>query len=322
MPENNLAIRIKFYTGRKGAFSSDKPSILCDSVFDKQIKLSSYPLQLKESDTIFLYCDGFDNQVEAFQVGKRIQHALLIACLKREIFINIGKDKASICGGPVKQMMMEQHRIQCLEDVHGIQIYNANQKTQFLAGPRYPVKIHLRNCAEDVLTDINNFLSQDIQLTNKDLLALELYNASDFEMTTRTRFLLLMLSIETLIEPGKKSEKAQSLIDELKENVSNRDIDQVEKEVLLTGLSGLKDQSITMRGRNLANKYLNPTNKYSNLNPDEFFSKCYKARSKLVHSGNDEDVKDVIASLEVFVRDLLVSKLLIRSKASRHYLSI
>ena len=256
-----------------------------------------------------MHCEGFDNQSEAYDVGKKIQLSLLLACLKREIFIDIGKGKASIfLSESVKQMMWEKHKVQYLEEIHGVQVYDVNKKTQFARGPRHGVKIHLLNYAEDVLADITKFLSKDIKITNRDLLALELYNASDFETSPRASFLTLMLATETLLESATKSIKTQSVIDDISQHVLNSDIEKGEKDALITGIKNMKQQSFKWKGEKLATTYLSNGKKYHGLSPEKFFSKCYNIRGKLVHSGHFKT--DIGPTLEVFVRDLLVNKLI------------
>lgn len=52
-------------------------------------------------------------------------------------------------------------------------------------------------------------VSLDLSLTDRDFLALFLFNASFFQQSCESRFLVLMTTIEAMLEPPPRSDAAQ-----------------------------------------------------------------------------------------------------------------
>ena len=114
-------------------------------------------------------------------------------------------------------------------------------------------------------------------------LALELYNAHLFEVSTRARFLHLVSIVETLSKPGRQQasliEHLNELVKQAKEHLNALDsVSQDDRDNFIQRLNELKCESISSACRTLVRKYLgDPAAKV--------FKECYNVRSKLVHEG-------------------------------------
>ena len=141
------------------------------------------------------------------------------------------------------------------------------------------------------------------------MIAFTLFNASFFQPTADTRFILLVMAIEALIEKTERQSDTVQLVESLIERTSRENIDQSEKDSLRGSLSSLKYESIGQAGKRLAVARLGSESKYQDLEPRDFFARCYKVRSNLVHGSNPfptfEEVGALAAPLEGFVSDLL-----------------
>jgi len=170
----------------------------------------------------------------------------------------------------------------------------------------------LTHSADKLLGEIKRYCSGDIRISERDLLALHLFGASGFEISIRSRFLSLMLSIESMLEPAKRSTSAIEIVENTIAIVKSRnDLSCQERDSLQGSLNWLKNESISLTGKKLAHSLL-PDNTYCEMPCEKFFKHCYQVRSNLVHTGSpkiDEDqFGKVAANLEVFVSDMLTAK--------------
>lgn len=147
-------------------------------------------------------------------------------------------------------------------------------------------------------------------LSEKQTLALELYNLHHFETSKRARFLTLVIAVESLSERKERSEMAVNLVESIMSLASNSDLPDGEKQSLLSSLKDLKEESIGRTCRELVGKYL-AGNQYGGMAAKKFFNECYSMRSQLVHDGELEDtgrfLDTWIYNLDQLVSDLLLA---------------
>jgi hypothetical protein len=152
-----------------------------------------------------------------------------------------------------------------------------------------------------------------LELSFRDRLSLELFNASFFQKSADSRFLMLVMAIEALLEQSPRSPEAtrhvESMIAATKDSES---LKPEEKESLIGGMRWLRYESINRAGRRLAKENLGERT-YMDKSAPSFFSYCYTLRSRLVHGEHplpsQQDIASVVAQLEVFVSDLLCGDL-------------
>ena len=143
-------------------------------------------------------------------------------------------------------------------------------------------------------------------LSSRAEVAIRLFTDSFFENTPRARFLFLYMSIEVLLEPLPRSPEAQELVSEMMEIARMAEIPKEDRELLLSALGGLKNESIRKTGGKLADRFLSGS-LYDSLSPEEFFDKINRIRNALVHQGEVDlnELVDIVPELERFVGDIL-----------------
>jgi hypothetical protein len=150
-------------------------------------------------------------------------------------------------------------------------------------------------------------------LTEHEKLAFSLFNASFFQPTADSRFLLLLMAIEALIEPALRSSEARDHVRQLIVQTQSAAIPNVEKDSMIGTLRWLHRESINQAGKRLVSSRLG-NRMYSEKSATDFFSHCYQLRSNLVHGNlpypTFDEVGNVAGNLEVFVSDLLTSPIL------------
>lgn len=300
-----------FYLNQAGAISSNNREEQFIISNGKSAKIYCYKDKLSESSEIYIYSNGYSSEVEARAEGEKVKKFILIACSMRRIFVDVGKDRAaSILGKVVKEKIWNEHQIQIIDEVHGLDVYDTGKKTQVIKGSG--VSIVIVNSATDLINDIQSLVSTSAYLNDKDLLAFELYGASGFEKSSRSRFLTLMLALESIIEQKNRSPKITNVIKDIIKSLNAMDLNPDEMQSIKNGISMLKKESISKSGQNLSETLLG-SKKYQGLEPSKFFLRCYKIRSNLVHDGEpkipENEFSGLAATLEIFVHDVLESKI-------------
>jgi hypothetical protein len=198
-----------------------------------------------------------------------------------------------------------------LHDEHGLMVFESEPPPLHTTG-YFPIG-HINASAERFTELFNRVIEHPPFLSEKEHLALELYFSSFFQRpypdTSGSRFLLLMMAVEALIEPEQRPPAAVKHVEQLihltKEATSLSDS---ERESLLGSLHWLRKQSISRAGRALAAERLGEAT-YDGMSAPDFFRHCYNLRSRLVHGETPAPTVDetgsAAATLELFVRDLL-----------------
>ncbi len=214
-------------------------------------------------------------------------------------------------GGGIVQAMLDD-----VSEQQGVAAYN--DEPGLLVLPEVPPPVFSRIRAdviagrnvEGTVTAIRDAYEARLTPDERTLLAFEMFTAAESMPPgdADSRFLMLMIAIEALIEPGHRPQAQVDAIDTLKQQLASIDgLTPADADALRSALGQLKDESIGSAGRRLASSLGGRT--YLEMSADKFFTACYTARSNLVH-GNVERpdanyIRSLIGPLLHFVRDLI-----------------
>lgn len=243
----------------------------------------------------------------AQDAGTRARHALIQYAIHSRVGIDLKKDQST--GGLskyAKDKVAQDTGIQIINDVHGLLVYAGGATTKFIRGN--PATLILGRQEADFITQVQRSYTQDFRLTDKESVVFELFSASQFELSTRSRFITLVMAIEALLRPKDREKQVQKYVARLIDFTANSDLPDSEKKSLIGSLKWLNQESIGKTGRRLATKLLG-SEKYADRTPAALFTKCYTFRSQLMHNGTLSDGKTHLDSwvgeIERFVADLL-----------------
>jgi len=149
-------------------------------------------------------------------------------------------------------------------------------------------------------------------LSARETIALELFNASFFQVSADARFLMLVMSIEALLDAEPLSEPAVVHVKKLLTLTrESTELLPAEKQSLMGRLEWLKRESIRQSGLRYIKRLSG--REYMGYPAAKFFDYCYKLRSALTHGScplpAQSDVGRAAANLEVLVSDLLAGNL-------------
>ena len=164
--------------------------------------------------------------------------------------------------------------------------------------------------ASGTVAAIQNAYDAGLVPDSRTQLAFEMFSAAENMPSgdADSRFLMLMIAVEALTEPGDRPDPQLVVIDRLRiELDSMTGLEPSDLEAMRQALGQMKHESVGSAGRRLVAALAD--NRYFELAPGKFFSKCYSTRSNLVHGNLDrpdsELIRSLIGPLLNFVRDLI-----------------
>jgi hypothetical protein len=277
---------------------------------DYELKLNTIPPEAKIEDAEWLILIGgtFDSQSCAEKEGKRIENQLRIFSLRKRVGLDLGgRPPESIITEAGLMYFSEVRKKRVLNDVHGLMIFDSSEPTQFA---KSSVNLVRKIPSEQFIEVITEETSEAIHISEKLILSLELYSSSHFELSVITRFLLLIMAIEVLIEPPERSTEERELLLSFLSKIEHSSLSKSSKSSLAGGMKFLFSESISRTGKQLAKQFLNK-NLYAGKTAPSFFTHCYNLRSKIVHTGRivhyTPKVRSIINELDKFIADLCLN---------------
>lgn len=264
---------------------------------------------IQEATTFILRGDGFSTEEAASTFGNQLKSALAIALAAVRVGANFGdRTHGGIVTSHGLRWLEEQQRQRMLNDVHGLMMYETDPPPRFAAVNASLLRITQMEPFERTLRDAYNSRAA---LNQQDWLALSLFNSSFFQSSSDSRFVLLIMAIEALLEPQMRSSVAVTHVDQLISTTQNNlSLTEDERNSLIGSLRWLRRESINQTGKKLAASRL-ADRTYRGVSPEDFFALCYRHRSNLVHGNvpipDYQTIGSLSGELERFVSDLIVA---------------
>lgn len=256
---------------------------------------------------------GWLTAEEAFDAGLAYRDALMVSLGRLRIGADFGSRATR--AGLTTYMLSRLEELtgqRFANDEYGLIVYPSEQEPRMVrvGSPTLTLGVSEERFTKAWISAIE----RRHVLAERELLSLELFHASFFQASEDTRFLLLMMAIEALIEPQPRSEKAREHVKRLMKLTQTAEtLTDREKDSLLGSLRWLLNQSIRQAGRTLIENQIGDR-QYDNRTAAQFFIEAYNVRSHLVHGNRPfptrEEVGNWAANLEVLVSDLLSGELL------------
>lgn len=295
--------------------SEQFPVVLCaPKIYDKS-KNEEQDISIKKSDQLSIVGKGYDTEAAAIEAGTRYKNALMVALARIRVGVDFGlpAQKTMFYDYGLKLVGDEIGR-RVLNNVHGLTAFKSEPIPTFISQNMQGIR---GVSIETFMAAIVESVAQDPLISEDELLAYNLFNLSFFQSITNIRFLLLVMAVEALSKPTSRSADSLNHIDGLIKQTDSSLLKADEKDSILNSLCWLKKEPIDQAGRRLITNRLE-NRIYEEKPAVEFFTYCYKLRSKLVHgnlpSFNSSEVSKIVQSLEMLVSDLLTSPILGYSK--------
>ena len=287
MPLYDFRLRFNFAEGYR--IDSDVEEIeLLVLPLGERIRLRSGAIgtPIKDHNQAAVLGGPFASEDQAKDSAEKTKRALLYWAIEQRLGIDFGDRKQRSMATNVYLAMLEkQHGHPFRNDIHGIDVYEHVETLKFVSVigkatvGKYPPRL--------IDTFQREYLSSR-QLTEKEVLASEIYASSFFDVSARSRFITLVTAVEALLERPKRSDVVEELVEEFKAKTQLPNIDEQTKKSITGSLEDLKRESITQAGRTLAGRLI-PNELFDGQSSADFFTRCYKLRGQILHRGKVED---------------------------------
>jgi len=306
--------RLRFNFPEAYGINSDVEEIeLLVSPLGERIRLRSGAsgTPIKDHNRAAVLGGPFASEDHARAAAEKSKRVLLYWAIEQRLGIDFGDGKQrSMATNAYLAMLEKQYGHPFRNDIHGIDVYeHVEKKVTFVS---VSAKATVGKSPPTLIATFQREYLNSRQLTEKQVLASEIYASSFFDVSSRSRFITLVTAVEALLEPLKRSDKVEALVEELKATTQKSKIDEPTRESIIGSLERLRHQSIRQAGRTLAHRLI-PNEFFDGQSSADFFTRCYDLRSQILHRGTiEDDLVDIwhLANvMESFVARLLLAAL-------------
>jgi hypothetical protein len=274
------------------------------------IRLAAGPrgTPIKASSNIAIIGGPYSSAEDAAQVATQARESLVTWAVRQRLGLDFGEGiLRTVITEFGKQYYQRELGHPVRADRLGIDVYESEEGLRFVS---QDMNLEILKNVDTFIEHMRQTLSAPLGLSEKQMLAAELYSVSFFDGSFRSRFITLVTAIEALLEPPLRSNEIQGFVKETKTKANELVADALIKQALISNLERLRYDSIGQTGRALAERLLGDK-EYEGLKAGRFFSLCYSVRSEIVHNGKIPDpASDLLRlsnSLQTFVADLLLA---------------
>jgi len=265
---------------------------------------------VNEAHELTMHGEGYATENEAAAEGERWVGALALGTISEFVGIEFGKRSPTGWMSPsILELASAANPEECVyyHDAAGLQVLSQRPHPIFI---RVQAAGIAGKNGEAIAAQVREAFSQHAGPDERSLLACEMYAASRFMPSQDSRFLMLMIAVEALIEAGTRPAAQVEAINEVRKHLDSISLSDEEKQSLSQTIAGLKKESINSAGKRLVATL--GDRKYAGKSPKRFFRDCYDARSNLVHGNlgrpSVETIQGLLGPLEHFVRDLVLER--------------
>lgn len=275
-----------------------------------RLRAGSRGTPIKASSEIAIIGGPYSSPEEATEAARRAHESVVVWALRQRLGVDFGDGilRSFITDFGKKHYERELGH-PARNDRLGIDVYESQEGLLFASRD---AALALGKNVDTFVEQMRQTLSNPLGLSEKQMLAAELYSASFFDVSFRSRFITLVTAIEALLDPSLRSNEIQVFVNDAKAKANALVADPATKQAMVSSLDWLRNDSIGQTGRVLAERLLVDL-EYDGLRAGKFFSRCYRLRSEIVHNGKASDPTIDLLQLsntcQAFVADLLLTSI-------------
>jgi hypothetical protein len=309
MPDYDFRVRFHLSQNTRINFETEDHVIFEDGNGKKiRIRSGGIGKPIKDFSDAAIIGGPYSTPEYAREAAEQVKAALLVWAVRQKVGIDLGDGR--LRGGlfePGIRMFEEMYKRPIRNDLHGVDIYEHKDNMMFA---RMALTLSLGKDSATFESQFMETFNQRILLTEKQLLASELFCASYFDVSFRSRLVTLVTAIEAMLDPAERPKTDKDVIADMEELLRCSSLSTEIKDSLLGSLQWLKYESIQQTGRKLVARFLGEA-EYAGMSAQRFFNYCYGLRSQILHNGKPEeesiDLSNVTNILQIFVSNLLIT---------------
>lgn len=287
---------------------SDELTIMeAENGFRLRLKSGEIGQPIKSRSRAALIGGPYSTEEEARCAAKSAKHALLLWAVNQRMGIDLGDGvPRSVVTDYGRQVLEDQIGAPVRNDIHGVDIYPSQESLKFVS---VNLQASFGTGSGNLVQEVSTHFLKKLLLTEKQVVAAELYCSSFFDVSLRSRLVTLMSAVEAILDPDERSQDAIDLVGRLDKTVAEANIDVETKNAMRGSLQGLRRESIGQAGRILSGCLLSEQT-YLGRSASGFFGYCYGIRSQIVHDGHVKEkaveLVDVVNACQRYVAELLL----------------
>lgn len=310
----DYSFRIRFNRSATDTIQTDASEMslpVIDSSFSIVLHARQDELKICDSDQLAIIGSGYNSLQSAETAGQEVKKALSVALARVRVGADFGGRSAKgMFTSDGLKWVEQQINQRALNNTHGLMTFETFPKPRFASTNAQMTR---GSTPESFVLAYAKSLEVSPTISECEELSYTLFNASFFQPTADSRFLLLIMAIEALIRPEPRSSQSLGLVESFIKQTKELNLPDQEKNSILGTLRWLKVESINQAGRRMVIERLG-NRTYLEMTASDFFTHCYQIRSNLVHgnlpSPSFEEIGRLAATAEVFVSELLTIPIL------------
>lgn len=304
--------RLSFNFPESYRVSSDKDKLellVLDSGQHLILHSGAFGKPIKDHPKADIRGGPFLTEAQARSAAEKSKRALLCWAVEQRLGIDFGEGKIrSYLTDAGLAHFQKQFKGPIRMATHDIDVYEHVDNLSFIG---FNADIKLGKTSQTLIDTFSREYFSTLQISDKVLLAAEIYASSFFDVSPRSRFITLVTSVESLLNQLIRPDELQCLFNEFETKLHQLTIDPKTKNSIIGQLSNLKYQSIGEAARDLIHRLI-PNYIFNGNTSKNFFTDCYHKRSQLIHNGvldPSDSISELANEMERFVSLLLIKLL-------------
>ena len=267
---------------------------------------------IAEATDAALFGSGYATPDDAGDAGNHWRSILVVALARLNVGVDFLERSPALEGRATQyglELLAQEHGRPVVNDRPGVLVYEEPRPLFAAFEANAEVKPSMRRASA---TFEAAAALPELEVTDAERLAFDLYGASFFESNTDARLLMVMMAVEALIDQQPRTHASRELVRDLMRQVRESDLEEGETNSIIGAMKWLEYESIGQAGRHAVGVLGN--RRYMGLSASKFFTRCYELRSALVHghqkrpAGSEVDV--AASNLQLMVGEILGRRLL------------
>lgn len=309
MPTYSFRLRFNFSDSYRIASDATELALLTKDEVSLTLKSGATKSSLKETPRAAVLGGPFATKEKAQDAAKQAKRSILFWAVEQRVGVDFGdgRQRNQLTAEGIRYFE-EQYGRPIRLDRQGIDIFETLENATFIYTS---LDGQVEKSVEAFIKTFQREFPTKREITEKQVLASEIYSSSFFDIGQRSRLITLVTAVEALLVCEKRGTDVQILVDEFSRLTAASDIDSSIRQSICGSLDWIRYESIGRAGRALAD-YLLLGGVYDGKSAGAFFTKAYSLRSSLVHRGTpdkDTDMLEMANATEEFVAHLLLASL-------------
>jgi hypothetical protein len=310
-PEGDgFAFRMRLTMPDRRDISHNEKELRLTSAEDVRLVAAGDADKINGAKELLLIGRGYESHEAAEGAGRKWRSIFERSSALARIGVDFGeRGHGGGLGGEYHQELERTLERPVIYNNYGLQVFKESPWPRFI---RMDLGLSVGS-PPDILTAATETARQlALTMPENEALAYDLFATSFFQKGPDARYLMLMASLEALIDPQPRPATAVAHVQSLIQLTRDADLPEDEILSILGPLKWLKSESIGEAGRRLMLRL--GDRQYDDDSSVALFRRCYRLRSDLIHGKvprpNQSDVESAAMHLEAMLGDLLSGELL------------